>query len=380
MIWTAAAHNDLLFWRRINFANLSAPISHDALYREINTWVISPNSGKIASDVRMFAVDTSNYASGGGEFMRDGQLWKMKGKMVVLLTAAEVLTSSTMRELLGLKRLDLAVIPDDCTKAIVAMDSLASVICMLNGSRVESLQQVVRDIYKNQLRHNRVLWPVWVRRNNDIIVQCDTHSRQRDTHAYTMAPAIFWRANAVAVELWGKGFQLDVGADMHNVQPADCSQKLPFFSRWCSPHSSGVDMFQCDWEQTVNWCNPPFALIPRVLALIRAQRACAAVVVPVGRKAWWAKRAQRGAYGVMRVLQFDPNRPAYRSSGTADNKRNYSQNYAVVFFDFSQAPPRHNFCSAPSAESFTHKVCTTPTYSLLHWREASPAYVSTSQA
>ena len=234
VIWTVDAHHDLLFWLKVNFAALSAPFSHDRMAQDVQSWVANPLSGRVADDVRVFAVDTSNVASGGGEFLRDGSLWRMQSNMVVRLTDREVEESSTLRELRGADRLDIAVIPKKCKKAVVVVDAMASKQALLHGSKVPAIMRVVRSIYLRQLQHNRVLWPVWVRRSHEIISKfCDVKSRVRDSHAFVTAPAIFYRANAMARALWGRGFQLDVCADMHNVQPVGCRDRLPFFRNIC---------------------------------------------------------------------------------------------------------------------------------------------------
>ena len=111
-------------------------------------------------------------------------------------------------------------------------------------------------------------------------------------------------------------------------------------------------MFQADWRHTVNWCNPPFALIPRVLALLRAQRAVAAVLLPLGNRAWWQRHVTRGSQGVLQRFTFDPNKPEFRSAGLPPDSAPYANRYAVVFFDFSPFPPNRKFVAAPSVESF----------------------------
>ena len=84
-------------------------------------------------------MDSSNIASAGGEFIRDGELWRMQGTMVARLAPGEIETSSTYRELLGVLRLDITAIPDACRKALVALDSQAAVHCLLHGSKVPGL-------------------------------------------------------------------------------------------------------------------------------------------------------------------------------------------------------------------------------------------------
>lgn len=354
VMWTYEAHQDLLFWLQVHFGALSSPISHDARSKDISTWVINPSTGSIASDVRVFAVDTSAKASGGGEFLRDGKLWRVRNKMVVQLTDEEVLESSAYRELLGTDRVDLAVIPRTCLKAVVGMDAMASVQCLLNGSKVEALQRVVRRIFLRQLAHNRILFPTWVGRSEDILRICDDFSRLVDFHKFAMPAGTFWRANAIAIKVWGRGFQLDLCADMHNVQPGDSVVKLPFFSRWCSPHSSGVDMFSQDWRATVNWCNPPFTVIPRVISLLRDQRATAAVVMPLGADKWWSSLINDKLPVVQRVMRLQASDVWQKKVLPRRARRRQHSPHAkmaIVFFDFGRRPPSTTFSSTtPSAE------------------------------
>ena len=124
-------------------------------------------------------------------------------------------------------------------------------------------------------------------------------------------------------------------------------------------------MLQQSWRRTVNWCNPPFALIPRVMATLRAQKASAAVVVPVGVKKRWSAEVRQGAAGVMQIMRFDPKLPGNKSSGLPPDIPAFKHDYAVVFLDFSTSPPNKAFCSAVSAESFPPGYSSSPTYSRL---------------
>ena len=347
VIWTALAQRELEFWLSIDFAGLSAPFSHDLLSEKLTAWVASPDSSELAPDVRIFAVDTSATMSGGGEFIRDGFLWKMKGKMVARLSPSEVLKSSTFRELTGAERVDLTAVEDSCSKLLLPVDSQASISCLKRGSKVPELQAIVARIFANQLRCNRVLWPVWMRRSTKIIRMVDEVSRYVDRHVFSAAPQLFWRANSYAIKLWGRGFQVDTCADMHNVQPVNGCVKLPFFSRWPSPHSSGFDMFQQRWSSKVCWCNPPFALIPRVVALLKAQCACAAVVVPLGTKMNYGRQARLHGSGVRFMFSFSSELANWRPAGPAKNL-SVGKRYAVLFFDFVDPP--HAFINLPSAE------------------------------
>ena len=358
--WTVQAQRELDFWIGIDFASLSAPVSHDALSAKLKNWIASPVTGELAKEVKVFAVDTSNSMSGGGEFIRDGELWCMRGTMVARLSPEEVLTSSTLRELLGVLRLDLALIPDDCRKVLLPLDSQAAVQCLLKGSKVPELQKVCAQIFLNQLRHNRVLWPVWMRRSEAIIRMCDDTSRLTDKHAFTMDPAIFWKANGFAEKLWGRGFQLDVCADMHNVQPVNSAVRLPFFSRWPAPHSSGVDMLQQSWRRRVCWCNAPFALLPRVFALLRAQKASAAVVVPLGTKANYGALVGAKTQGVRYAFTFRPSRACWDPASPASSSV-FSGDYAVLFLDFRSRSPSA-FLNDPAASICLERGAGEPVY------------------
>ena len=113
-------------------------------------------------------------------------------------------------------------------------------------------------------------------------------------------------------------------------------------------------MFQQDWSRTVNWCNPPFALIPRVISLLQAQRASAVMLAPMGRKAVWARQLTIDAPGVRKLWRFDPPR------GPAGHI--YYAGYAILLFDFSSHPPRSTFDDLPSAESFDLRTAAAPRF------------------
>ena len=351
VVWSEDAHQELHFWLKVDFAKLSAPFSHDARSKELRAYVLDPASGKLSRDVRVFAVDTSATMSGGGEFVKDGKLWCMKSKMVARLADDEVDESSTFRELTGVKSLNLAAIPEECTKVLLPLDSQASVSTVLKGSRVPKLQALARGIFLDQLLHNRILWPIWMRRCELIIRLCDEASRLIDNHSFITPAAIFWKANRLAIRLWGRGFQVDACADMHNVQPCDRSHKMPFYSRWLSPHASAVDMLQQDWTCALHWCNPPFFLLPRVISLLRVQKAAAAVVIPWNSKAAWARQARVGAHGVRFLFRFDW-RSGECASATAAKNQHCRGAYAVVFFDFGDRIPSTFSSRQLSAESF----------------------------
>jgi hypothetical protein len=247
-VWTQQAQAELGFWLLVPLSKLKSNMRFDASTSRLRAWVARPG-GSLVSDAHVWAVDTSDSGSGGGELLRQGRLWHLRqgSSMFVRLRDDEIDTSSTMRELLGVMRLDLSVIPDDCSRAIVMCDSQAAVACLLRGSRVPKLNTIVARIFARQLGHGRVLFPVWVRRSEPQIVAVDAVSRTSVGCTLSTPPALFRKANAEAVRLWGRGLQLDAFADMHNAVPPGGRTRLPFFSQHRGPHSSGVDAFLQDW-------------------------------------------------------------------------------------------------------------------------------------
>ena len=87
-----------------------------------------------------------------------------------------------------------------------------------------------------------------------------------------------------------------------------------------------------------NWVNPLFILLGRVIQLVRAQGARAAVVVPTQSSAWWTHLERPGAEGVIGCLAF-PGKglsAMLRPNGCAVK---WGASYAIAFLDFSTNNP-----------------------------------------
>ena len=332
--WTCVAESELRFWHGTEFRELRSRMRHDAVAADVRTWVAKPD-GSVAADVRIFAVYSSETGSGGGEFIRDGSLWRMDGvtKIFVRLRDDEIGSSSCFRECKGVDHLDVAAIPAKVLRAVVVCDAMAAVSVLTRGSSIPELQELAAGVFRRQIELGRILFFCWASRDDAIIEACDDRSRFCDNHAFQTPPALFWRANELANKIFGQDFQVDAFADMHNVMPPDGSHKLPHFSRWLGPHTSGVDALGQDWSGLVLWANPPFPLLERLICALKAQRATAAVVVPRAARKPWSIWAETGAAGVAHVWPFDPRRQEFRMRGRTAPQR-YRSGYAVVFFDF----------------------------------------------
>jgi hypothetical protein len=344
--WTAVADNELAMWESIDTATLSANIAFHCLDEEFKQWCWNPTAGVVTDRVRVFAVDTSDTASGGGEFVVDGDVWRLteEGIMVTMLTEEQVVASSTFRECKGCEDLDLTCIPADCTKAVILCDNQATVAIMNHGSSVPALNAMAVRVFFRALRDNRVLHFVWIRRDEEIIKVCDGGSRLCLTADVSTPAAIFWRANRLVAAHFGRGFQFDRFASATTVCPPDTLAKLPFNSQFRASGTSGRDAFAHSWVGWVNWVAPPFILVTAVLDLMQGQGAKGAVIVPIDsrRGAAWAARIRPGAVG--HVAGF-----SYRPSEYGDSE--YGGRYAVVVLDYSK--PGGPESGAPAAEDLT---------------------------
>ena len=202
------------------------------------------------------------------------------------------------------------------------------------GSGVPELQEFARWFFLWCLFREVASHPVWQPRDAGVITFCDDGSRLVDRHDFSCHPALFWDANAVAVRIWGRGFTYDRFASVARVQPADCSLKLPFTSRFRQACASGVDALSEDWGGEVNWVNAPFSLLGAVYHLLRVQRGVAAVVVPRGARAWWAASFSARSEGVVSRLEFAGSDPrSWPGAGGAETPPCVA-GLAVVFVDF----------------------------------------------
>lgn len=100
-------------------------------------------------------------------------------------------------------------------------------------------------------------------------VIADTLSRLCDPYEWRLHPRVFNRIN--------KAFgphSIDRFASLQSTQ-------LPRYNAVChDPAAEAVDALAQDWSQDINYVNPPWRLLPRVLQLIKDQQATATVIAP----------------------------------------------------------------------------------------------------
>jgi hypothetical protein len=114
-------------------------------------------------------------------------------------------------------------------------------------------------------------------------VEADRLSREADSGDWRLNPAEFRRLDRD----WGP-HSVDRFATENNTQLAR------FNSAWAQPTSEGVDAFaQTGWADERNWCNPPWALLPRLVRMLRETGAAATVLAPDWpAQAWYQQLAE----------------------------------------------------------------------------------------
>ena len=202
-------------------------------------------------------------------------------------------------------------------------------------------------MFKRCLRLGRILIPVWQSRKRHIVRVADLGSRVIDLCDFSLPMHLFWRANACARKLYGRGFQFDRFSSFDTAMPADGRRKLPFNSYYMQPFSSGRDTLRQNWFGWVNWAHPPHHLVGRTISLMRRQRAVGAVVLPLGARQLWSSASRLGAEGVVHSFSFNPRLPHNQLVGKR-SPCSWRGRFAVVFFDFRLR--RMPFKSSPSAE------------------------------
>ena len=288
--WDEDAEEELTFWESVCFLQQQAPMRFDSADDAIRTHVLRPHLSSLRDDVHVYASDASDTATGAAEFViSKNSRFVAKRTTTIPLSADESERYSTLWELLGCYRLDLAIIPDHIIKVILLCDSFSTVCIIKRSSSIPELARISRKFFLKCLAVGRIVIPMWLPRDHALIVPVDRLSRLKDLHPFCVPAAVFWRANTIAKSLWGRGFQVDRAASHINVMPVDLKTRLPFNSRDFAPHTSGVNMFNQSWSGYVNWCNPPFFLIGRILRLLQRQYARAALVIPHISSHWWDK-------------------------------------------------------------------------------------------
>ncbi|KAK3252390.1 hypothetical protein CYMTET_38307 [Cymbomonas tetramitiformis] len=187
-------------------------------------------------------------------------------------------------------------------RVLVICDNQAVHFVLEDGSRHEELHALAVEIFWFCMAESVVLSSLWVPREFE--VRSDGLSKIQDHDDWMLNPAIFQ-----FLDPW------IAGGYWHTCDrfATDKNCLLPRFnSAWYCPGTSGVDTFsQSDWREHVNWCNPPFRLIGRLLLFLQTERAAATVVAPMWVfQPWWVLLCPDGVHLADCVVQWTELQPS----------------------------------------------------------------------
>ena len=155
-----------------------------------------------------------------------------------------------------------------------------------NSTAVAYINNLGGTVSKELITLTRNLWVWCLVRNIQIIAQhlpgssnniADEESRTlRDRSDWMLHPRVFNRIN----HLFGP-LEVDLFASRLTTQ-------LPAFYSWRpDPLAKATDALVQDWSMTKGFANPPWILVGRVLAQVRAQHAQVTLVAPVWKTQPW---------------------------------------------------------------------------------------------
>ena len=147
-------------------------------------------------------------------------------------------------------------------------------LLMSGTSRSPSLMKELRKLFDLCGLHGITLRPEYIR--SHLNVAADRLSRLKDQDDWKLNPILFREAQ----DRWGK-------PTIDRFATANNSQCRRYNSRFMDPTTEARDAFSQRWKGELNWINPPWALIGRVLAKLRAEQAEAILTVPYWTSQYW---------------------------------------------------------------------------------------------
>ena len=191
--------------------------------------------------------------------------------------------SSNFRELFAVYLALLSFQSSLAGNKVEILSDNVTAVALINkfGSSDPRLDAIAQAIWSFALQHNMMLAAHHI--SGICNVESDALSRQPLRHEWFLHPAVFR--------------QLERMFGPHSIDrfASVTTALLPVYnSRFDDPGSAGVDALgQSDWGQHMNFVNPPFRLIPRVLDLVEAQRAEATLIAPLWPGQPWMTRLRR---------------------------------------------------------------------------------------
>ena len=253
--------------------------------------------------------------------------------------------SSTLRELTGLLCTVQSFLAQCANRRVrIQVDNQNLLSVVWKGSRVAAMTELAQELFWLCLKWGIILQVVWVPRTEN--ERADAISNFSDSDDWQLKRSFF----ADLDRRWGPH-----GVDRFATHLNCLCQN--FWSRYWCPGTQGIDSFSVSWAGVVNWINPPFGMIGRVIQKLRSDRAVATVIVPFWRgRHWWCLVAPDGSHLSEYVRDWvwlrsvqDTFLPGERSGNqTPQNAPGWR--VMAIHFDFRGQGgflPRHERCVHP---------------------------------
>ena len=183
-------------------------------------------------------------------------------------TDSESLKSSTWRETEAVRRVILSNVSTLANKRVkVYSDNKNTTSVILHGSRRNDIHAVASDIDVVCEDNNISMVTQWLPRVKNS--EADLLSRCGDSDDWYISHSWFTYLDS----LWGK-HTIDRFSNSYNNH---CER---FNSRWWVPGTEGVDAFNQDWGNDINWLVPPPRLIVNCIRKMETDHAQGTLVVP----------------------------------------------------------------------------------------------------
>ena len=220
--------------------------------------------------------------------------------------------SSTWRELTGFELVCRTFVGAGLvvnSTVIALLDNQSAALAIEFGSKKKPLHDIVVRIWSFLGRHGIDVDAAWMRRNRAGVKVCDFVGKRDDDQAWQLDPGIFAEIDADLAFGGQHGHTVDMFSDNSNNQ-------LPtFWSRWWCRGTAGKDAFAQDWRLHNGFANPPFVLIPRVVAEARRRKAALTLVTADDSSAVYWPLVRGGAPGVIAVRSWPARRANYLVDG-----------------------------------------------------------------
>ncbi len=256
----------ILQWDFTKFRKHIWPV-HQVL-QELGT-LLRPDD--LVSESTVIAATDTSATNHGGSFQT---LTKSFHDNPVIIARSDK-GSSTLGELRGVLLLLQQCIHLWTDRTVIFfLDNFAGVRIMCKGSAKPELQAVATEIFRLCQLHKVSFLPVWRRRDSKIISLCDAWSRVEEHCDYRLQRKWIQWCFRLGLKLWNHEPHIDRFASAFNKVVAR------FNSRFFYKGSEGDALAATDWHRLINWCFPPFRLVPWVVHTLKRARARAILIGP----------------------------------------------------------------------------------------------------